>query len=66
MIESVYIDYWRNDNTSNELAEFIYKISPKTLSFQDLKSTFENIEAHVFLNCPNINAGDNFIDCPYL
>ena len=44
----------------DKVVELINKIDPKILTFEDLKLTSKNIEAFAKLNCPNINASDDY------
>ena len=50
----------------DKVVEFINKIDPKILTFQDFKLTSRSIEAFALLNCPNINTNNIFMSKSYL
>ena len=65
-LQSLKISSGQELYIEDKVIEFINKIDPKIITFQDLKLTSRSIKALAKLNCPNINAYDSFTSRSHL
>ena len=54
-LQTLTISCWREFYVEDQVVEFINKIDPNSLKFENMEFTSISIEAFAKLNCPNIN-----------